>query len=86
MLPFYAARLDTVEINYTFYRTPTAKVMEGWAEAVPERFKFTLKAPKRITHIARLQGLPGAPAILRQDRRRLSGPSSAFFFFSFRRT
>jgi uncharacterized protein YecE (DUF72 family) len=55
MLPFYAARLDTVEINYTFYRTPTAKVMEGWAEAVPERFKFTLKAPKRITHIARLK-------------------------------
>ena len=55
MLPFYAARLDTVEINYTFYRTPTAKVMEGWAEAVPERFRFTLKAPKRITHIARLK-------------------------------
>jgi uncharacterized protein YecE (DUF72 family) len=55
MLPFYAARLDTVEINYTFYRTPTAKIVEGWAEAVPERFKFTLKAPKRITHIARLK-------------------------------
>jgi uncharacterized protein YecE (DUF72 family) len=55
MLPYYAERLDTVEINYTFYRTPTVKIMEGWAEAVPERFKFTLKAPKRITHIARLK-------------------------------
>jgi uncharacterized protein YecE (DUF72 family) len=55
MLPYYAERLDTVEINYTFYRTPDAKVMAGWAAAVPERFKFTLKAPKRITHIARLK-------------------------------
>ena len=55
MLPYYAERLDTVEINYTFYRTPDAKIMAGWAAAVPERFKFTLKAPKRITHIARLK-------------------------------
>jgi len=55
MLPYYAERLDTVEINYTFYRTPSAKIVEGWAGAVPERFKFTLKAPKRITHIARLK-------------------------------
>jgi len=55
MLAYYAERLDTVEINYTFYRTPDAKVMAGWAAAVPARFKFTLKAPKRITHIARLR-------------------------------
>jgi uncharacterized protein YecE (DUF72 family) len=55
MLAYYAERLDTVEINYTFYRTPDPKVMAGWAETVPERFKFTLKAPKRITHIARLK-------------------------------
>jgi uncharacterized protein YecE (DUF72 family) len=59
MLPYYAERLDTVEINYTFYRTPNAKIMEGWAGAVPERFKFTLKAPKRITHIARLKDCAG---------------------------
>jgi uncharacterized protein YecE (DUF72 family) len=55
MLAYYAERLDTVEINYTFYRTPDAKVMTQWAATVPERFKFTLKAPKRITHIARLK-------------------------------
>jgi uncharacterized protein YecE (DUF72 family) len=55
MLPYYSQRLDTVEINYTFYRTPNDKILEGWNQATPERFRLTLKAPKRITHIARLR-------------------------------
>jgi uncharacterized protein YecE (DUF72 family) len=55
MLPYYAERFPTVEINYTFYRTPNEKILEGWSRATPERFKLTLKAPKRITHDARLR-------------------------------
>src|SRR5258708_8403298 len=55
MLPYYADRFPTVEINYTFYRTPNAKILESWNRATPERFKLTLKAPKRITHDARLR-------------------------------
>ena len=55
MLPYYAERFPTVEINYTFYRTPNAKILEGWNRATPELFKLTLKAPKRITHDARLR-------------------------------
>src|SRR5580700_1658128 len=55
MLPYYAERFTTVEINYTFYRTPNAKILAGWNEATPPAFKLTLKAPKRITHIARLK-------------------------------
>jgi uncharacterized protein YecE (DUF72 family) len=55
MLPYYAERFPTVEINYTFYRTPNAKILDGWNLATPERFKLTLKAPKRITHDARLK-------------------------------
>jgi uncharacterized protein YecE (DUF72 family) len=55
MLPYYAQRLDTVEINYTFYRAPNEKILDGWKRATPERFKLTLKAPKRITHEARLR-------------------------------
>jgi len=55
MLPYYAERFPTVEINYTFYRTPNEKILEGWNAATPERFKLTLKAPKRITHDARLR-------------------------------
>src|SRR5260370_30950842 len=55
MLPYYAERFPTVEINYTFYRTPNAKILEGWNRATPERFKLPLKAPQRITHDARLR-------------------------------
>lgn len=55
MLPFYAERLPTVEINYTFYRMPTERLLAGWSDLTPEHFRFTLKAPRRITHEARLR-------------------------------
>ncbi len=55
MLPYYSEHFSTVEINYTYYRTPNAKILSGWSEVTPQRFKFTLKAPKRITHVARLK-------------------------------
>jgi uncharacterized protein YecE (DUF72 family) len=55
MLPYYAERFATVEINNTFYRMPNAKLLEGWSALTPERFKLTLKAPQRITHQARLK-------------------------------
>ncbi len=55
MLPFYAARFPTVEINYTFYRMPTEKLVAGWAAQTPSPFKLTLKAPRRITHDSRLR-------------------------------
>lgn len=55
MLDYYAARFPTVEINYTFYRMPTEKLLAGWAAGTPDHFQFTLKAPRRITHDAKLQ-------------------------------
>src|SRR5687767_5436415 len=55
MLPYYAERFNTVEINYTFYRMPNEKLLAGWSDATPDGFTFTLKAPQRITHVARLQ-------------------------------
>ena len=55
MLPYYAERFTTVEINYTFYRMPTAALVAGWAAQVPADFTFTLKAPRRITHDRRLR-------------------------------
>ena len=55
MLPYYAERFSTVEINYTFYRAPTEKILDGWHRATPDRFALTLKAPRRITHDARLR-------------------------------
>lgn len=55
MLAYYAERLRTVEINYTFYRMPSAKAVAGWDQATPADFTFVLKAPQRITHQARLR-------------------------------
>jgi len=55
MLPYYAERFSTVEINYTFYRMPNAKTIAGWDAETPPAFRFTLKAPQRITHFARLR-------------------------------
>lgn len=54
MLAWYAARLPSVEINNTFYRMPRVEVLERWAQATPEAFRFAIKASKRITHDARL--------------------------------
>jgi uncharacterized protein YecE (DUF72 family) len=54
MLAFYAERLPTVEINNTFYRMPRKSMLEGWAEQVPDTFRFAIKAPRRITHIKQL--------------------------------
>jgi uncharacterized protein YecE (DUF72 family) len=54
-LRYYAGRFDTVEINATFYRMPTEKMLQGWAAQVPDGFTFVLKAPQRITHHKRLK-------------------------------
>jgi uncharacterized protein YecE (DUF72 family) len=57
MLPYYAARFPTVEINYTFYRMPNEKLVDGWAAQTPSPYKLTLKAPRRITHDSRLKNV-----------------------------
>jgi uncharacterized protein YecE (DUF72 family) len=54
MLAYYAGRLGAVEINNTFYRMPRAETLAAWRAEVPERFRFAIKAPQRITHRARL--------------------------------
>lgn len=54
MFGFYAERFGTVEINYTFYRMPTARTIEGWRSQAPAGFRYVLKAPRRITHDRKL--------------------------------
>lgn len=63
MLAWYAERLPTVEINNTFYRMPKVEVLQRWAEATPEHFRFAIKASKRITHEARLDADAAAEAL-----------------------
>lgn len=53
-LEFYSRQLSSVEVNYTFRAFPTATMLEGWMAATPDFFRFSFKAPQRITHIKRL--------------------------------
>lgn len=63
MLAWYAERLPAVEINNTFYRMPKAAVLAQWAQATPTTFRFAIKAPRRITHDARLKADEAAEAV-----------------------
>jgi uncharacterized protein YecE (DUF72 family) len=54
-LPFYAGRLTSVEVNYTFRTLPTREQLQGWLEVTPPGFRFSFKAPQRITHFQRLR-------------------------------
>jgi uncharacterized protein YecE (DUF72 family) len=55
MLSYYSERLSTVEINNTFYRMPQKSMLETWKEQVTKNFRFSLKAPQRVTHFKRLK-------------------------------
>lgn len=56
MLPHYAGRLPTVEINNTFYRIPKPDVVDTWKARAPAPFTFVIKASQRISHHAKLKG------------------------------
>jgi uncharacterized protein YecE (DUF72 family) len=63
MLAWYSARLPTVEINNTFYQMPKISVLEHWAAVTPEDFRFAIKAPRRVTHDARLKAETAADSV-----------------------
>jgi len=54
LLPYYASRFTTVELNVTFRGTPTERAVANWRARTPEGFVFAVKAHARITHGARL--------------------------------
>jgi uncharacterized protein YecE (DUF72 family) len=58
-LEYYATRLNSVEVNYTFRRGVTAELLAGWIEATPDEFQFAVKAHQSITHFKRLRGVAG---------------------------
>ena len=49
-LTFYAERYPIVEVDSTFYRSRSRKIVEGWRDKTPELFGFSLKVPQVITH------------------------------------
>ena len=54
-LGFYGSQLTSVEVNYTFRTLPTPAMLSTWLAATPDDFRFSFKAPQRITHFSRLR-------------------------------
>jgi uncharacterized protein YecE (DUF72 family) len=63
MLAYYSERLPTVEINNSFYQMPKVTVLENWAKSTPAQFRFAIKAPRRITHEARIKADDAADSV-----------------------
>jgi len=55
MLAFYASVFNSTEINYTFRSLPSDKTIARWRDETPADFRFSLKAPQRVTHFAKLR-------------------------------
>jgi uncharacterized protein YecE (DUF72 family) len=80
MFGFYAERFSTVEINYTFRRMPTPKIVTGWLNQAPPGFTYTLKAPQKITHIRRLKDAEADLALFVESARLLEAHLGTLLF------
>jgi uncharacterized protein YecE (DUF72 family) len=54
-LEFYARHFSAVEVDSTFYHTPTAHAVAHWLDVTPDDFSFSCKMPRAITHESRLR-------------------------------
>jgi uncharacterized protein YecE (DUF72 family) len=54
-LDYFAQRFDTVEVNSTFYRLPSAETVERWAQSLPDGFLMAVKVSRYLTHVKRLR-------------------------------
>lgn len=55
MLDYYARQFDTVELNNTFYKLPTAPALTTWRESTPAGFHFAVKGSRFLTHMKKLR-------------------------------
>src|SRR5689334_19875977 len=53
-LSFYSERLNSVEINSSFYASPSSAMVKSWASKTRDNFSFSFKAPRQNTHILKL--------------------------------
>ncbi|MGA8676237.1 MAG: DUF72 domain-containing protein [Candidatus Acidiferrales bacterium] len=49
-LTYYATKFNTVEVDSTFYRTPSVATVNGWERKTPQGFCLAAKVPQLITH------------------------------------
>jgi uncharacterized protein YecE (DUF72 family) len=55
LLPFFAGRFPTVEVNFSYYRLPERSVFEAWRRQTPSSFLFAVKGSRYLTHMKKLK-------------------------------
>ena len=53
-LGYYSQKLNSVEINSSFYAPPTTAMAKSWVAKTPNDFRFSIKSPRQITHILKI--------------------------------
>jgi len=56
-LSYYSTQFNSIELNATYYRSPSKENVESWANKTPKDFKFFPKIPQSISHYGRLQNV-----------------------------
>ncbi len=80
MLGYYAGRFSSTEINYSFRQIPGEKTISTWSAATPEGFRFSFKAPQRVTHFAKLRDCQDTVEALLTAIRPMGGKLGAVLF------
>src|SRR5947199_10644161 len=62
ILSYYSQRLNSVEINSSFYAPPSSAMLKSWANRTTADFRFSFNAPTQFTHTLTLRKGSVAPA------------------------
>ena len=81
LLASYSQRLASVEINSSFYGAPRQETVKGWAAKTRPQFRFSFKAPRLITHVAKLGGSSAEGAVRFSDSLEALGPRRGAILF-----
>jgi uncharacterized protein YecE (DUF72 family) len=80
-LSFYAGKLNSVEINSSFYAPPSTAIVKSWAGRTGEDFRFAIKSPRLITHTLKIgKGAPEAADRLGRTLELLGGKLGPVLF------
>jgi hypothetical protein len=67
-LRYYAERFTSVEVNASFYRLPTERMLSRWVKDTPDHFAFVLKGSRLITHARRLDAAEALRTFIARSR------------------
>lgn len=79
-LAIYTQFFDTVEIDATFYATPSLRMIDAWRERTPDHFSFSAKVPRAITHDAQLIGVEQDVLLFAEAMRQLGHKCGPLLF------